>query len=459
MADKRSLADDRSVPVSPIGPACRVRPAEHSLKANTAYAVIGSGLFNACRFGVIVLLAKLATVEVLGQYTFAMAVAMPVVVFLTFQLRGAFVADAAGEFTFGCYRALQILGLVTAGVVLAAVVAWRGLWAEPSNAFLAILAGVCLGRLVLALPELCWGVFQKRERLDQVAWSNVLRGIVVIVPFAVVLPVCHITHTSSENLAWSVAAAIGLYTGGWWLVFWLFDRPRVTRRDDHDASWSWAELRRLAAQTFPLGLVTLGVTLSESVPRWVIEARADGTEALGYFGALAYVTMVGGLLIIQAGTAASNRLAQRYQSDVGAFARLVAKLTGLAVALGVGVLATAWLCGEWLLRIVFLPEYADHYPEFLLIIAAQCLTLLAIVFGIAVTQMRLFWIQVPVQAAVLLATSLSAYFFIHRQGNDVHSLVEGGAWTLAVRSIVQTVLYAACLLIGLARAWRLQRTG
>ena len=82
----------------------------HSLRVNVVYAALGAGALNAARFGVIVLLAKFATTEILGQYTFALAVATPVAMFFSLQLRGALVADARGQFSFGTYRVVQSAG-------------------------------------------------------------------------------------------------------------------------------------------------------------------------------------------------------------------------------------------------------------------------------------------------------------------------------------------------------------
>jgi len=217
-----------------------------SLRRNILYAVLGTGLFNLCRFGVVVLLAKFTTVEIVGQFDYALAISAPVVLFFGLQLRGAFVADAANQFSFGCYRTLRVVGMAVAGAVLLPIIAFKAR-SEPSLVFLIILASVCLGRIVEHVAEIYWGVYQKRERLSLLAWSAVLRGVAMLAPFAVLLPLCHVWSGRDapprDRLANVTAWAVLIYVVGWALVFWLFDRRRVVGHPDVKPSWDWAAAR------------------------------------------------------------------------------------------------------------------------------------------------------------------------------------------------------------------------
>jgi O-antigen/teichoic acid export membrane protein len=160
-----------------------------------------------------------------------------------------------------------------------------------------------------------------------------------------------------------------------------------------------------------------------------------------------YITLGATFLIVQVSTAAGNRLATYYQRDLRSFVRLAAKLTGVAIALGGAILVATWLFGEWLLRVIYTAEYAAHYTDFLVLVLAQAVMLLAAVFGFATTHMRQFWIQVPVQMGVLGITALAAMALVQPENP-----VRGGAWTMLVRSGTQAVLYFGCVLIGIR--WR-----
>ena len=420
-------------------------PPARSLAANTIYAVGGTGVFHLCQLGVVVLLTKFSTPELTGQYFFALAVATPVVLLLGLELRGALVSDVAGHFSVGAYLALRTRMAALAGALLLAVAAWRAL-TDPRPAAVVILAGVFAARVAWSLAEVGWSTFQRRERLDLLAAAYVLRGVAALLPFAILLPL--FTQQAGQRTqrgANVVALAVALHALGFLLVYYLFDRPRVFDPRLWNLSWSPPALRRLAVQTLPLGLVALFINLCDSLPRWVFDSGRvpDGPAQLGYFGALAYLTLVGNLIVIQASTAAANRLSLYYQRDLGAFLRLGVRLLMLALVIGAAVLVLALLYGRWILGVLYTADYARFETEFHIIVLAHCLALLTNVLGAAATQMRIFWIQVPIQLVTLAVTVVAAVLLIP----GAHPVL-GAAHTALIRAGTQFALYAGCAVLG-----------
>ena len=422
----------------------------HSLRRNAVYAVVGNGLLNVCRLVVVALLAKYATPAIQGTYTYAsLALAAPVALFLSFELRGAFVADAGGEFSFGTYRTLRYAGMAVATVVLTILVAWIG-WFEQNAGLAALMLAICAGRVLFHLGDIYWGVFQRRERLDLMAWSNILRGVTLLAPVAIaLLVVIRPGGHSASTVIWIVAAAIWVQVVLWAGIWWLLDRRLVLVRPQVDLSWTWDAVRRLARQTFPLGLVYLLINLCETVTQWLVKQSAgdDGWSVVGFFGAMRLVTIGATFIIVQISTAAGNRLAHYYQNDLPRFSRLAWKLTGIALGLGFAIIAASELFGRWLLAALYTPAYAEYHDEFMILVSAQALVLLSAVFGFVTTHMRLFWIQVPVHVTVLAATTAAGLLFI-----GTENPIRGGAWTMLIRSITQFVLYSGCVLVGIY--WR-----
>lgn len=424
-------------------------PTRRPLLVGVAWTVFGNGFFHACQLGVLVLLAKFADPAVQGQYLLALAIATPVLAFFGLELRGAFVADAAGQFTFGTYRRLRNLAATLAALVLLAALAWQAVIERPPPAYLAILAALFAARVAWSLAEVGWGTFQRRERLDQLGQAVALRGLTLLLPFVILVPPAALFVRSGRDLpggtAAAVAAATALHATAMFALLFSYDRRRV-RATGFDRSASWAATRALAWQTLPLGVVAVLIQLCDAWPRVLIEAQPGGKALLGYFGSLAYITLAGNLVIIQTMTAAANRLANYYQHDRRAFLRLGAGLVGLAAALGVLVLAVAVAAGRWILRILYTREYAQFEHEFQVIVLAHSLALITNVLGAATTQMRLFWVQVPVQVVTLAAAVLAAGLLI--PGPEP---VRGAAYTVLVRAVVQLLLYALCFALGLSR--------
>jgi hypothetical protein len=222
--------------------------------------------------------------------------ATPVVLFFGLELRSAFVSDAGQQFSLRTYFALRRRSLLGAVVVLLGILAWQAT-TDASLSHLLILASVFAARILWGWAEIGWGVYQRRERLDLLGISVALRGVALLVPFAVLLPIYAGLKVPPPRLVEGAALAavtVALAFGALWFAI---DRPRVIGRASHPASRSSAgassSLRALALQTLPLGFVALIINLCDTFPRLLIERQPGGRALLGYFGALAYITLAG----------------------------------------------------------------------------------------------------------------------------------------------------------------------
>jgi O-antigen/teichoic acid export membrane protein len=306
----------------------------------------------------------------------------------------------------------------------------------------ALLAGAFALRAALQAAELDWGVYQRAERLDWLGTSNALRGVVMLAAFGAFAWFGTVRGWSGAALA---AAAVWTSAAAWIGVALTFDRPRVrqTIRDDQPASRS--SVRQALRDALPLTLVALLISLCESIPRLVVRGDPDGLRALGYFGAISYLPMIAHFVILQIGLAASRRLAVSYASDASAFWRLAGRLTIIALGLGASLFIVALLAGRPLLKAFYTDEYAAHFAAFLTLVAAQCVLLLASIWGYVLTQARRFWTQVPAHVAITVMTAAAAGLLI--PGNAV----AGASQTMLVRSGLHAAIYGVVLWMVLRR--------
>lgn len=427
--------------MSDPGPAENISAqAGHGVARNALFAIVGATVINLCRFLVVALIANYASPDILGHYDYANSVlSAPLVLFLALELRGAFVSDTRAQFSYGAYRTLRTLGMAIATPIVVIL----SLRSGASGWLLWMGVAVALARVALQFGELEWGIFQRIERLDLMAWSNILRGVTLLAPLVVFFALRNTDNPDANARAVAFATIVTVLA--WLAIWWFFDRRESRRRYALNLSWTWTEVARLAANTAPLGLVVLIITLCDAVPRWVIaESGASGDlENLGYFSALRVITLAAGMVVVQVGTASGHRLATYYQADLPAFLRLSAKLVAVSLTIGAGMFVLALFLGEPFLRALYPADYARFSREFLILVAAQAVILLASSFGFITTQMRQFWIQVPAQGAVLAVTTVVAWLLIPANP------VSGGAWTALARSVTHTVVYFVCVLVGL----------
>ena len=408
-------------------------------------------MFNGGQFAAIILLTKFAPPEILGQFNWSMNTAATVVVFCMLSLRSVHVADSVNRFGFGNFRAARQLGMLIAAGVLVLVVLWHE-WPRADWTFVVIFLGVGAAKICDALGEIYWGLCQKSERIDLVAIANGLRGVVLVAAFGVAVPLTWYLvdraggvsdARAGRGAAWAVAA----YAIGWAFIARLFDARVGRGMAGYEREWSWRGVRRVAGKAFPLGVVTVLIVLTTAIPRWIIKASHgdDGFRYVGIFAALTYIIIAGNLFTVQLGHTAANRLAVYFRDSLPRFLGLLLKLELVAAATGAVMFALAHFFGQWLLGVVYQPEYAAYHAQFKIIVIAQCIMLLSSILGFAATQMQVYWFQAAVWSLMCAtAWGVSAWLV-------PSDPIGGGAYAMIAVAGVQLVLYLFAVAYGV---WR-----
>src|ERR1051325_11414947 len=95
----------------------------HSARINVwscvQWTVVGSVVYSACQWAILIVLAKLGSPEAVGQFALGLAVTAPVMLFANLQLSALHATAATREYRFGHYLALR---LVTTGLALVVIV-------------------------------------------------------------------------------------------------------------------------------------------------------------------------------------------------------------------------------------------------------------------------------------------------------------------------------------------------
>ncbi len=412
-----------------------------SLARNIFDTVLGTAFFHACQLAVFCLLARFATPDDFGRFQYCLALAQPVILFCGLELRGALVSDVSNKYAPITYYRLRVRMLTLGAALLLVIGIARALW-RPHEPFLLLFCAIVAARLIWSLGEVGWALFQRREQHRFLGGANVYRGLAYLAPFALLLPMATGGNNAVAASPLVISAAAWLNALGWLAVWRLYDVPRL-------GPWTGPDkpepLRPLLIDTLPLGFTQLVIMLCDALPRMVLEAQPRGSAQLAYYGAMAYVTQIGNLVVLQAGTAAANRLSLYYASDRPRFLKLLLRLCGGAAIIGVLVFAVAVYYGRFFLRVLYGAEYRAFHYEFVIIVFAHCLTLMTAVIGITITQMRIFWLQAPLQVLILAATTVAAFILIPPDP------LRGAAWTNVIRAVVHLALYAACLAYFLSR--------
>jgi O-antigen/teichoic acid export membrane protein len=408
-----------------------------SLRFNFTWTFAGNMVYAACQWGALIVLAKLTSPEVVGQYALGLAIAAPAVMFANLQLRWVLTTDVKTRYPFGAYLSFRILTTaaamaIVAGVALALHYNWR-------TALVVLLVGAA--QSIEAISDIFYGQLQLYDHMDRIAISMMVRG-----PLS--LAAMGVTVWTTGNLAWGVVA-LALARAAILLGYDM--RGRTHRPKDGEPyscapNWQGRMHLSLLATSFPLGVVAGLVTLNSNIPRYFIEGSMS-SRALGIFSALAFLQSCGNLVVQALGQSVFVRLAAFYAAGrLADFYRLVWRLLSIDLVLGVGGLAVAVAAGARILTVLYRPEYGRESAVLVWVMGAAALGYLGQSLGCAVTAARYFASQIPLFATVAASAALASYLLVPRYG------LKGAALALGVSALVQAGGTAWILAIAMRRA-------
>lgn len=424
------------------------RPVVLPLRVNFAWTLLGNAVYAASQWGMLIVLAKLGTSTMVGQFALGLAVTAPIFMLANMQLRGIQATDTKGEYQFADYLGLRLLMSLLALCTICGVVACGGYRRETALVILAI----GLAKASESLSDICYGFFQQHELMDTIAKSMMLKGVLSLLALGGGILL-------TQNVLWGALLMAGVWGG----LLVTYDLRQVRERLQTSSSikttpynnnsqlsfllwprWNAARLSGLVRLSLPLGLVMMLISLNTNIPRYFVE-RYWGEQRLGMYAALAYLMVAGTTVISALGQSATPRLARYYATgSQSAFASLLLKLCGIATILGIVGVGIATSIGPEVVSLLYQPEYAQHSDVFWWLMVASGISYIASFLGYGMTAARYFKIQTPLFATVVGVTSVMCSLLVPQ-----HGLI-GAAQASVIAAIVSVI---GAVLVNL-HAWR-----
>jgi O-antigen/teichoic acid export membrane protein len=419
-----------------------------SLRWNFSWTFFGNGVYSACQWGMLVLLAKLGNPQMVGQYGLAIAIATPVYALSTLQLRAVLTTDVRERIHFGEYLGFRLLTtalslLVIGGVaavmrypwLLGGLVAARQHYSQDST-WVILIVGIAQGLEIVS--DLYYARMQFYDHMDRIAKSMIVRGLLGLAAMGAAVYL-------TGSVLWGVVGltlARALVT----LTYDIRKRTHLLPRDASDAKqveavlaaakeslrprWNAGVQKELLRTSITLGVIAMLVSLLPNIPRYFI-AGSIGERALGIFTATAFLVASGNLIINALGQSAFVRLAKHYAAgDVRGFNSLLLKLIGIAAVLGLGGIGVSVLFGRVLLTLLYRPEYAEHTDVLIAMMVGGAITYVAGLMASAVTSARCFAPQIPLLMTAVASAAIASKLLIPTYG------ILGAAFAVIVTSTV-----------------------
>jgi O-antigen/teichoic acid export membrane protein len=417
-------------------------PKQLSIRHNFMWTLAGNVIYAACQWATIVLLAKSATPEVVGQFSLAIAVAVPITFLASFQLRVLYVTDSAQKYSFREMLGLRFLLVCLSMIVVVATCAIARY--ELTTTLIVIV--MASAQLTDAISDTYYGQFQRDERMDRIAVSLIIRNILSATAFTVTLYLTHRLLYGVVGLVLGRATVLLFYdvrNGGHALEAWTttdtrtLAKPRVF--EVLRPAWNTRRQREMLWIASPLAMVSILVSINSYMPRYVLEAYL-GRHELGIYSAINYIPAGCFMVTTALGYSIFARLTklfsagQRYE-----YRCLLVKFAGVCLALGLLGFAGSLVAGRQVLALLYRPEYAQHVDllRWLMVVGAlQCLTTS---MQAGLTAASEFRVQVPLFVGVAAVSLIACLVLVPRLG------VIGAALAILLSTLVQ--LFASTSLV------------
>ncbi len=400
-----------------------------TLCADFSWMFVGNAIYAGGQFVMLMLLAKLVSPELVGQYALGLAIVYPVMMLTNLQLRAVMTSAARQQAHFGHYLGLRLLATSLALVIILAltqVLRYRG-------ELTAVVLMVGAAYAIETISDVYHARLQLHERVAEISKSLMARALLSVLGLAVMTYV-------TRNLLWGIAGIVLARA----IVLFGYDICDRTHGLNGQSKWfsPTEELtprfnlrvhRELLWVSFPLGVVVLLTTLNSSVPSYFIQ-HGLGERDLGIFSAIGFMISVGNMAVVSLGQSAFTRLARSYATgNLAAFGSLLAKLLAFGAMLGVCGMIICKVAGREILTILFRPEYAERADLLPWIMAVGGVLFMAQFLGFGMTAAGYYKSQVVLNFLANLSLFAACYWLVARQG------LLGATLAMLIAAIVQLV--------------------
>ncbi|GAA2717022.1 lipopolysaccharide biosynthesis protein [Aeromicrobium ponti] len=402
-----------------------------SLKKNFSWNLIGSLVYAFSQWIVLVLIAKLGNPEMVGIYSLGLAITAPIMMLTNLQLRAVQATDTTNEYSINEYYGLRIVTSFLSIVFSLIVIFINGYSIYKSFVIFLIL----ISKVLDSYSDILYGYLQQRERMDYIGKSRIIKGIVTFL-------VMWIALLTTNDLITSLI----ILNGSWLLIFIVYDRKSVKLFIENiTPKFNITTQKKLAIFALPLGIVVMLGSLNTNIPRIIIEEYL-GEVKLGYFAAIAYLMVTGGILVNSLGQAVAPRLAMLFNNNM--HRELKSLLFRVVLAgLSIGIMGTfgSIFFGEIVLKIIYDNSYSNYNDIFILVMIAAIFDYSGSFLGYGLTAMRIFKVQPYLGSIGVLSSLIFALILI--------PLIElrGAAYTMILVSVIQFTLKLLVLLATLKK--------
>ncbi|WP_370676035.1 lipopolysaccharide biosynthesis protein [Pleomorphomonas sp. PLEO] len=393
------------------------------LKRNAIWMVFGNSIYAACQWVVLISIARLKGPEAVGDFTLALAVTAPIIMFFNCGIRTIIATDHTSTFDVKTLLYIKLaLSIFSFAVCIGASFIFR---AEVRD----IIWIVAASKVIESFSDFCYGYAQKSGELNSISLSLFVRGVISTLTIVIFL-----------FLDLTMQITLLAYTVTWFAVLVFYDVRNVEHFDVNGVVRS-EKVMRFLRSGIPLGITTLFSLLGPNIPRYVLE-KYYGPLDLGLYSSMAYFVALGNIFIMSIGQALIPILSRQHAAKRHReFFTLTLSILAVVIVAGGICTLIAYAYGGQLIRLLYGERFAGKADVFPVIVVAAIIGYVGNVLGVAVTSAKIFAGQAPAFGLAALIGLVAALVYVPQYG------VLGAAYSLVVASAMSVLAPLVLLFI------------
>ncbi|NEM97603.1 lipopolysaccharide biosynthesis protein [Pontibacter burrus] len=369
------------------------------MKKNFSLVLISNIVVALSKWIIVVVLAKTVGANLVGIYTFSLAVVSPIFMLTNLALRNLLVADVYENYNFSDYFTLRVLFSLIGFISSVSI----GYYIRDGEYFTIILV-MSSSKIIESLIDIFNGYQQKKGEFNIIAKCLIYRSIIGVLLFALTL---FITHNIIIALLLQVFSDI--------VVFLLIEVKHYLSENESKTlipNLTYNNISLIKAAV-PIASVSLLGTLNINIPRYILEAKL-GLYELGIYSGIIYFTVAGNTIISALGQASIGKFSNLLKKNESLkYKYLLYKLTFVVFTIGLVGIAISYIAGEDILRIAYSEDFAQYKDLFILVMVNGLIMYIASFLGfLQITAKDLHVMYLKVYVCTIAINTFLSYYFI-----------------------------------------------
>lgn len=407
----------------------------NSLKKNFSWNFVGSMIYSATQWGLIIVFTRLGSIEMVGMYSLALAVTAPIMMLTNIQLRTVQASSTSSKYKYSDFLSVRIITNTLFIIILLIMLSLS----SYNKYTMIVIMLIGISKFIESFSDVSFGFFQQRERMEYIAKSQILKGLLGLIVVTILILI-------TESL---IVSLFGLILS-WLFVFLLYDLQNVSRfKEDNRPKFDIRNIKAIIILALPLGIIEMITSLNSNLPKILVD-KYLGKESLGYFSSIFYLVLIGSKFVNSIAQAALPRLAKlKDEGKICLFKKTLFKLVGISSLVGIIAIVVSCLFGDILLVLIYGSEFADYNLLLVLIMVYGMFDYISHSLMIGLNSLRAFKIQPFLGAFWLFIIFVFSIYFIPK-----YELL-GVGYSLIAYSLVRVISLIFVIAFKLKREYKL----